>query len=95
VLGLGLGGFVDGIVAHQLLEWHHMLSSRYPPTSEHHLRLNMVGDGVFHAGCLVLVVVGVFLLARLGPLLSLLGGSPAQLCGPGVELGRVLLQLGL
>jgi uncharacterized membrane protein len=25
--GLGLGGFFDGIVLHQLLQWHHMLSS--------------------------------------------------------------------
>src|SRR5215212_10407320 len=24
VLGLGLGGFVDGIVLHQVLQWHHM-----------------------------------------------------------------------
>ena len=24
--GLGLGGFVDGIVLHQILQWHHMLS---------------------------------------------------------------------
>jgi uncharacterized membrane protein len=30
--GLGLGGFVDGIVLHQILQWHHMVSdvSRYP-----------------------------------------------------------------
>ncbi|MCK1539441.1 DUF2243 domain-containing protein, partial [Bradyrhizobium sp. 176] len=26
LLGLGLGGFFDGIVFHQLLQWHHMLS---------------------------------------------------------------------
>jgi uncharacterized membrane protein len=30
LLGLGLGGFFDGIVLHQLLQWHHMLSSWYP-----------------------------------------------------------------
>jgi uncharacterized membrane protein len=30
--GLGLGGFFDGIVLHQLLQWHHMLSSWYPVT---------------------------------------------------------------
>jgi uncharacterized membrane protein len=23
-LGIGLGGFVDGIVLHQILQWHHM-----------------------------------------------------------------------
>jgi len=26
-LGAGLGGFVDGIVLHQILQWHHMLTS--------------------------------------------------------------------
>ncbi|MFH9118580.1 DUF2243 domain-containing protein [Streptomyces globisporus] len=25
ILGVGLGGFVDGILLHQLLQWHHML----------------------------------------------------------------------
>jgi uncharacterized membrane protein len=41
VLGVGLGGFVDGILLHQVLQWHHMLTSTdtdrigvpyYPPT---------------------------------------------------------------
>src|SRR5687767_15168137 len=27
LLGLGLGGFFDGIVLHQLLQWHHMVSN--------------------------------------------------------------------
>ncbi|MFL6143724.1 MAG: DUF2243 domain-containing protein [Labedaea sp.] len=67
LLGLGLGGFVDGIVAHQLLEWHHMLSGWYPPDSTHHLRLNMIGDGLFHLACLVLVLVGIGLLVAAGP----------------------------
>ena len=33
LFGLGLGGFFDGIVLHQVLQWHHMVSSAYPPTS--------------------------------------------------------------
>src|SRR4051812_26426023 len=28
--GLGLGGFVDGILLHEVLQWHHMVSSEYP-----------------------------------------------------------------
>src|SRR3954469_25653290 len=32
-LGIGLGGFVDGIVFRQLLQAHHMLSARREPTS--------------------------------------------------------------
>jgi uncharacterized membrane protein len=31
LLGLGLGGFFDGIIWHQVLQWHHMLTSAgYP-----------------------------------------------------------------
>lgn len=66
VLGVGLGGFVDGIIAHQLLEWHHMLSGWYPPNNEHNMRLNMVGDGLFHLLCLVVTLVGIALLNRSG-----------------------------
>ncbi|HEV2777811.1 MAG TPA: DUF2243 domain-containing protein [Actinophytocola sp.] len=62
-LGIGMGGFIDGIVAHQLLEWHHMLSGRYPQDT----RANMVADGLFHLGCLVMVLVGIGLLAAARP----------------------------
>ncbi|WP_410579336.1 DUF2243 domain-containing protein [Amycolatopsis sp. lyj-108] len=64
LLGLGFGGFVDGIVAHQILGWHHMLSSWYPPDTPEDLHLNMVGDGLFHLLCLIFVVLGVVLLNR-------------------------------
>ncbi|MEZ0074641.1 DUF2243 domain-containing protein [Planotetraspora sp. GP83] len=63
VLGLGVGGFIDGILLHQLLGWHHMLSGWFP----HDERINMIGDGLFHAGCLVLVLAGIALLARSRP----------------------------
>ncbi|HST95254.1 MAG TPA: DUF2243 domain-containing protein, partial [Microvirga sp.] len=34
LFGLGLGGFFDGIVLHQLLQWHHLVTSAgYPPDS--------------------------------------------------------------
>jgi uncharacterized membrane protein len=32
LLGIGMGGFVDGIVFHQLLQVHNMLSAQYPTT---------------------------------------------------------------
>src|SRR5215211_1485884 len=48
-LGLGLGGFFDGIVFHQILQWHHMLTSAgYPATSFANLQLNTLADGLFH-----------------------------------------------
>jgi uncharacterized membrane protein len=48
--GLGFGGFVDGIVLHQLLQWHHMVSDvgDYPPTTLAGLEANTLADGLFH-----------------------------------------------
>jgi len=66
LLGMGLGGFVDGIVLHQLLQWHHMLSSVRPTNSVSELELNMVWDGVFEAGTWLLTVVGLVVLWRSG-----------------------------
>ena len=63
LLGLGLGGFVDGIVLHQLLQWHHMLTSAgYPATTVGNLALNTVADGLFHAATWGLTVAGLALL---------------------------------
>ena len=62
--GLGLGGFFDGIVLHQVLQWHHMLSSWYPITSIENLELNTFWDGVFHSITYVFVLIGLFLLWR-------------------------------
>ncbi|MFN6498234.1 MAG: DUF2243 domain-containing protein [Nostoc sp. DedQUE01] len=66
VLGLGLGGFVDGIILHQLLQWHHMLSNIRPLTNVANEDLNMIWDGLFHAFDWVLTVVGIILLWRAG-----------------------------
>jgi uncharacterized membrane protein len=62
VLGLGLGGFFDGIVLHQILQWHHMLSAHTPPDSLANLELNTLADGLFHASAWVLTSIGLFLL---------------------------------
>ena len=65
LLGIGLGGFFDGIVFHQILQWHHMLTSAgYPPTTVENLHVNMLWDGVFHAFTYVVTVMGIFLLWR-------------------------------
>jgi uncharacterized membrane protein len=64
-LGLGLGGFFDGIVLHQLLQWHHMASSAgYPPDSLENLQFNVLLDGLFHAATYVFVLIGLILLWR-------------------------------
>ncbi|MGU3406594.1 DUF2243 domain-containing protein [Methylobacterium brachiatum] len=64
LFGLGLGGFFDGIVLHQVLQWHHMLSSWYPVDSIPNLELNTRWDGIFHSATYVFVVLGLFILWR-------------------------------
>ncbi|MEX0763094.1 MAG: DUF2243 domain-containing protein [Dehalococcoidia bacterium] len=61
LLGVGLGGFFDGIVLHQILQWHHMLSEVEPPTSLSRMELNVMADGLFHAATYVATVAGVAL----------------------------------
>ena len=62
LLGLGLGGFFDGIVLHQILQWHHMLSAHTPPNSLASLELNTLADGLFHAATWVFTMSGVLLI---------------------------------
>jgi uncharacterized membrane protein len=66
LLGVGLGGFVDGIVLHQLMQWHHMLTATEgrPATTIAGLEDNVVADGLFHVATWVCVVVAVWLGAR-------------------------------
>ncbi|MBE9003465.1 DUF2243 domain-containing protein [Fortiea sp. LEGE XX443] len=66
ILGLGLSGFIDGILLHQILQWHHMLSNVKPLTNDSNIDLNMVWDGLFHALDFVLTVTGIILLWRAG-----------------------------
>jgi uncharacterized membrane protein len=65
-LGVGMGGFVDGIVFHQILQLHNMLSAWHPTVTVPELELNMVWDGVFHAFTWGMTLAGVILLFRAG-----------------------------
>jgi uncharacterized membrane protein len=58
LFGLGLGGFVDGIVLHQILQWHHMVSAveGSAPTTLAGLEVNTLADGFFHLATWVCVV---------------------------------------
>jgi uncharacterized membrane protein len=62
LLGVGLGGLFDGIVLHQILQWHHMLSAQSPPDSLSSLELNTLADGLFHAVAWVFTLIGVLLI---------------------------------
>jgi uncharacterized membrane protein len=65
LLGVGLGGFFDGIVLHQILQWHHMVSSAgYPPISLENLKINTLLDRLIHAATWFFTVTGLFVLWR-------------------------------
>jgi uncharacterized membrane protein len=65
LLGLGIGGFFDGIVLHQILQWHHMVTSAgFPPDTVPNLEINTFWDGIFHASTYLFVLLGLFLLWR-------------------------------
>jgi uncharacterized membrane protein len=63
-LGIGMGGFVDGIVFHQILQVHNMLSAVRPPNTLVNAEINMFWDGLFHAFTWTMTAVGLALLWR-------------------------------
>jgi len=65
ILGMGLGGFFDGIVFHQILQWHSMLSNRVPQTSPSAAAVNMFWDGLFHFIMLLIVGMGSAMMLKL------------------------------
>src|SRR5688572_32562132 len=62
ILGIGMGGFLDGITLHQIARWHNMGSSVLPPTTMEAMERNMVWDGLFHAATWLVTLVGIYLL---------------------------------
>jgi uncharacterized membrane protein len=63
LVGLGVAGFVDETVFHQLLHWHHFYDKSTPAAG-------LVSDGLFHAFSWFATVAGLFLLVaarREGP----------------------------
>ena len=64
ILGLGLGGFADGIALHQILQWHNMGSAKLPPVTMDAMKQNMMWDGWFHVATLLLTTNGVYFLLR-------------------------------
>jgi uncharacterized membrane protein len=71
LLGIGFGGFVDGILLHQLLQWHHMLTSTdtdrigvpyYPEDTVHGLEINTLWDGLFHVFTWLMILIGMSIL---------------------------------
>ncbi len=54
-LGFALGGFFDGILLHQILQWHHLLSL-VPGMDD--LRMQILWDGYFHAAMYGVALIG-------------------------------------
>jgi len=83
-LGFALGGFFDGILLHQVLQWHHLLSAVDAPGFAD-LRVQVMADGLFHLAMYVIAVLALW---------RLLAGRDAAAAQPGDPrrlLGSVLL----
>lgn len=66
VLGVGLGGFIDGIIFHQILQVHNMISARRAPDTLVNVEIAMVWDGLFHVATWIMTAIGVAMLYRAG-----------------------------
>ena len=90
VLGLGLGGFVDGIGLHQILGWHHLVCTTETCQAEtvEALRRQNTQDGFFHLATWLFTVAGVGMLFRAARLQAELWSgrvlSGAMLAGWGI-----------
>jgi uncharacterized membrane protein len=62
LLGIGLGGFLDGTVLHQIAHWHQMLSAQVAPETIEAMRRNMSADGWFHFAAWGVTFAGVLVL---------------------------------
>jgi uncharacterized membrane protein len=63
LLGFALGGFFDGILLHQILQWHHLLSAiTRPPFDD--IRMQVMADGLFHAAMYAIAAIGFWNLFR-------------------------------
>jgi len=62
LLGLGLGGFFDGIILHQILQWHHLATSAgHPADTLENLEFNTLLDGLFHLATYLFTLAGLVL----------------------------------
>lgn len=48
LVGFAVGGFFDGILLHQILQWHHLFSAVVPDDTLMDLRFQILADGLFH-----------------------------------------------
>jgi uncharacterized membrane protein len=63
VLGVAFSGLFDGILLHQVLQWHHLLSL-VPGEPLRDLRTQVLADGLFHILMYGVAATGIWLLWR-------------------------------
>ena len=63
ILGFGMGGFFDGILLHQILQWHHLLSN-VQLSGVQDIRVQILADGLFHALMYAVTAYGLYRLWR-------------------------------
>jgi len=63
MIGIALAGFFDGILLHQVLQWHHLLSL-VQGDALRDIRTQILADGLFHVLMYVLAGIGLWLLWR-------------------------------
>ena len=96
LLGFAAAGFVDIVLLHQILQWHHFLS-----TLGGDLRWQVAVDGWYHAAMFVVGVVSVWLLWRARGDLSRPGAGKTMVAWALIGLGGwyvvdvLILHLGL
>ena len=64
LFGVGLGGLADGIVLHQVFQWHSIASTRIPRDNLQALQTNQMLDGLFHLATTLILLLGFGLLWR-------------------------------
>lgn len=71
LLGFALGGFFDGILLHQILQWHHLLLGVQGGAFSR-LRTQLLADGLFHLLMYLVAMAGLWSLwkARTSPAIS-------------------------
>jgi uncharacterized membrane protein len=63
IVGLALGGFFDGILLHQVLQWHHFLSN-VQSRAVQDMRVQILADGLFHVLMYFVAAIGLVKLWR-------------------------------